>query len=89
MWIDDTAMSATSSIAMTASMPTFPVIAKAMPSVAAHATKNTAMLKITAPLRDDLRGTYVVATSASDCLSVKIYGISDLRFLSNCMISPC
>lgn len=57
MCVDDSTSSAASSMATIASIPTPPVAANAMPSTAAQVAMNVAMLKMTAPLRDDLRGT--------------------------------
>lgn len=57
MCVDDSTSSAASSMATIASIPAPPVAANAMPSTAAQVAMNVAMLKMTAPLRDDLRGT--------------------------------
>ena len=57
MCTDDTARSAASSMSTTVSTPTRPVASHPAPSTTAQASTNTAMLKMSAPLRDDLRGT--------------------------------
>lgn len=57
MCADDMANSATSSIAHTEAKVTCPATKYHAASTAAHATTNTAALKMSAPFRDDLRGT--------------------------------
>ena len=69
MCVDDSMSSAASSMTTMASMPTSPVSTSATPSTTAHVAMNTAMLKMTAPLREDLRGTYDVAARISASLS--------------------
>ena len=53
-----------------AARPMPPVATRATPSTTAPVIANTAILKMTAPLRDDLRGTYEVAALISASLSV-------------------
>lgn len=57
MCTDDTASSATISMSATVSTPMRPVSATPAASTTAHDSANTARLKMSAPLRDDLRGT--------------------------------
>ena len=70
MCVEDSTSSAVSNAAAMAARPMPPVAIRATPSTTAQVTTNTAMLKMTAPLREDLRGTYEVAALISASLSV-------------------